>query len=322
MRKLFSLTIAFLLIAFFYSGQTQVVEEIVAIVNDDIITLSQYRQHYESMVQMLRAQFQGADYAEQHEQMKKQLLDMIINEMLLLQTAREKQINVSEQVKLYVENIIKENHLASEAELRQELARQRIDFNDFVRQIEENLLKQAVIATEVDRAIVLEESEIIKYYQEHPQEFTEPEEVSIKAIFLSADRHVAEEIEAKQKEINERLRAAEKFEEVAALLSDPPLNELKGELGAFKRGELEATLQAAVDKLKAGEVSPWVQTKNGWYLLRLESRQESRLKSFEEARREIEENLYQEKRGKKLEEFIKNLRDRSFIKILKPNPLG
>ncbi len=314
--------IPFLLLGQITDSRSEIIEEIIAIVNDEIITLSQYKQQYEAMVQMLRAQYQGAEYEKQHELMKKQLLDMMINDMLLLQMAREKQINVSEQVKLYIENIIKENHLESEAELRRELARQGIEFSDFSKQIEENLLKQAVIATEVDRTIALEESEIIKYYQEHPAEFTEQEEVSLKAIFLSSETHTAEEVEARKKEISDKLLAGGKLEEVASAWSDPPLNELKGELGVFKRGELEPTLQGAVDKLNPGDLSPWVQTKNGWYLLRLESRKESRLKAFEEVRRDIEEEIFLEKRAKKLNEFIKNIRDKSLIKILKPEPLG
>ncbi|MCX7974030.1 MAG: peptidyl-prolyl cis-trans isomerase [Candidatus Aminicenantes bacterium] len=303
-------------------SQSHVVEEIVAIVNDEIITLSQYKQHYESMIQMLRAQYQGSEYYDQVEQLKKQLLDMIINEMLLLQLAKEKQINVSEQVKVYVENIIKENRLESEAELRRELARQNIDYNDFVRQIEENLLKQAVISTEVDRTIVLEESELIKYYQDHPEEFTEPEEITLKAIFLSSENHSEQELEVKKKEIDEKLAAGEEFDEVAALLSDPPLKELKGNLGTFKKGELESSLQAATNDLRVGEISPWLKAKNGWYRLKLEERKESRLKTFEEVRRLIEEKIFMDKRQKKIEEFIKNLRDKSYIKILKPNPLG
>lgn len=321
MRRRFIWLIFFLALSQIIVGQTKVIEEIVAIVNDEIITLSQYKQQYDSMVQMLRAQFRGEELERQRESMKKQLLDMIINETLLLQLAREKQLNVSEQVKLYIENIIKENHLASEAELRQELARQGIEYNDFVHQIEENLLKQAVIATEVDRSIVLEESEIIRFYQEHSAEFTEPEEVTLKAIFLSSAEGV-ETLENRKKQVTEKLAAKESFEEVAAQLSDPPLNELKGDLGTFRRGELEATLQTTVDKLEPGEISNWVETKNGWYLLKLENRKASRLKDFEEARREIEEAIFQEKRSKKLEEFIKNLREKSFIKILKPDPLG
>ncbi len=322
MKILIVWLIPFLLLGQITGSRSEIIEEIIAIVNDEIITLSQYKQQYEAMVQMLRAQYQGAEYEKQHELMKKQLLDMMINDMLLLQMAREKQINVSEQVKLYIENIIKENHLESEAELRRELARQGIEFSDFSKQIEENLLKQAVIATEVDRTIALEESEIIKYYQEHPAEFTEQEEVSLKAIFLSSETHTAEEVEARKKEISDKLLAGEKLEEVASAWSDPPLNELKGELGVFKRGELEPTLQGAVDKLNPGDLSPWVQTKNGWYLLRLESRKESRLKAFEEVRRDIEEEIFLEKRAKKLNEFIKNIRDKSLIKILKPEPLG
>jgi parvulin-like peptidyl-prolyl isomerase len=95
----------------------------------------------------------------------------------------------------------------------------------------------------------------------------------------------------------------------------------KGELGSFKAGELDKTLESAVEKLKPGERSAWVSLKNGWYLLELVKRTESRLRGFEDVRKEVEERLFNEKRAAKGEEYLKTLRERSFVKILKPNPL-
>jgi parvulin-like peptidyl-prolyl isomerase len=93
-------------------------------------------------------------------------------------------------------------------------------------------------------------------------------------------------------------------------------------LGTFKKGELEKTLEQAVDGVKIGEITEWLKVKQGWYLLKLEDRKEKRLKSFEEVRQEIEEKLFMEKRQKRLEEFIKEIKEESYIKIINPNPLG
>jgi parvulin-like peptidyl-prolyl isomerase len=76
-----------------------------------------------------------------------------------------------------------------------------------------------------------------------------------------------------------------------------------------------------VEKLKVGEMTPWLRVRAGWFLLKLEEKKESRLKSFEESRREIEEMFFNQKSQKKLEEFLKDLKEKSLIKILIPNPL-
>ncbi len=107
---------------------------------------------------------------------------------------------------------------------------------------------------------------------------------------------------------------------LASKYSEGPEKENQGELGSFKKGELEKDLEQAVEKLKVGEMTPWLKVRAGWFLLKLEERKESRLKSFEEARREIEAKFFNEKSQKKLEEYLKKLKERSHIKILMPNP--
>jgi parvulin-like peptidyl-prolyl isomerase len=81
-------------------------------------------------------------------------------------------------------------------------------------------------------------------------------------------------------------------------------------------------LEQAVEKLKVGEITPWIKFKEGWYLVKLEDKKEERLKSFDEARQEIDNKLFNEKRRKRLDEYIKELKEKSYIKILNPNPLG
>jgi parvulin-like peptidyl-prolyl isomerase len=299
----------------------QVVEEIVAVVNEDIITLSQYKEQYDSTVQQMRAALQGEEFDKQLAMLKKEMLNMMITDLLLMQQAKEKNLNVGEQLKAAVENIKKENNIASDDDLKRGLQQQGMDYDQWLKQLEDNMLKQGVIYSEVDRSIVLDDSEIVGAYKLHPQEFTEPEEYKIRAVYLSTEGNAPAALEEKKKEIGDKVKAGEPFNVLAKEYSDGPAKESEGDLGTFKKGELDKALELAVSKLKAGETSGWIETKNGWYILKLEEKKESRLMTFEEVRKNVEERLYTQKKEKKLGEFLKVLREKSYIKILKPNPL-
>jgi parvulin-like peptidyl-prolyl isomerase len=299
----------------------QVVEEIVAVVNEDIITLSQYKEQYDSTVQQMRAALQGEEFDKQLAMLKKEMLNMMITDLLLMQQAKEKDLNVGEQLKAAVENIKKENNIASDDDLKRGLQQQGMDYDQWLKQLEDNMLKQGVIYSEVDRSIVLDDSEIVGYYKLHPQEFTEPEEYKIRAVYLSTEENAPAALEEKKKEIGDKIKAGELFNVLAKEYSDGPAKESEGDLGTFKKGELDKALELAVSKIKAGETSGWIETKNGWYLLKLEEKKDSRLMTFEEVRKNVEERLYAQKKEKKLDEFLKVLREKSYIKILKPNPL-
>jgi peptidyl-prolyl cis-trans isomerase SurA len=299
----------------------QVVEEIVAVVNDDVITLSQYKEQFDSTVQQLRSALQGEEYEKQYQMLKKDLLDMMITDLLLMQQAKEKNINVSEQVKLALDNIKKENNIESDDDLKRGLQQQGLDYDQWLKQLEDNMLKQATVYSEVDRTIVLDDSEVVGYYKLHPEEFTEPEEYHVRAIYLAAEGKTPEALAEARRLILGKVKAGEPFNALAKEYSDGPAKQAEGDLGRFRQGELDKALEQAVAKLKTGETSDWVETKNGWYLLKLEEKKDSRLRTFEEVKKEVEEKLYTQKKQKKLEEYLKTLREKSYIKILKPNPL-
>ncbi len=315
--------VLFLILAassFFWAEE--VVESIVAIVNDDIITLSQYKNQHDALYQMMRAQFQGEEFQEQYRRVRKELLDTMITELLLLQEAKKRGINVDEQLKLAIENIKEENNLNSDEELWRVMRQQGIDPEAWKQQMRESIMKQGVIVTEVDRSIVLDDSEIVNYYKLHPDEFTEPAEFSLRAIYISSAEKTSSEVEDLKQEIESKITAGEDFANLAGTYSEGPAMENQGDLGTFKKGELEKNLEQAVEKLKVGETTSWIMSKDGWYLLKLEDKKEERLKSFDEARQEIDKKLFNEKRRKRLEDFIKELKEKSYIKILNSNPLG
>ena len=299
----------------------QVVEEIVAIVNDDIITLSEFKEYHDSLYQMMRSQLQGEEFDKQYEREKKDMLDRMITELLLLQLAKKKQYNVGEDVKNYVDKLKRDNNIETDAQFQQALLQQGIQYEQFLKQIEENILRQILISQEVDRSIVVDETEGVNYYKLNQAEFVEPEEYKLRAIYLSTEARSADELEAKKTEISDKAAAGQDFAALAAELGDSPLKENQGDLGFIKKGQLDKTLEEAVAKLKVGETAPWVQAKNGWYLLKLEEKKESRLKPYDEVKKDIWEKIFMQKKSKKLAEFLTDMKAKNYIKILKPNPL-
>ena len=304
------------------AGQ-QVVEEIVAVVNDDIITLSELRFQFEMETARLRASQMAPEQLEKETAaLKGRFLEAMITELLLLQKARELGLNVTEQVKSWIEKIKQENNFASDIELRRAVESQGMPYDQWLKQYEEGMMRQGVLYTEVERAIVLDDAEIVQYYKKNPAEFTVPTEYTLGAIYVASGTRTAEEAEALKAAVDARLKAGAAFGEAAGELSDEPMKEAKGELGSFKAGELDPVLEAAVEKLKTGETAAWVSTANGWYLLRMTDRKDSHLLPFSEARGRVEERIYAGKRAVKTEAYFKTLRERSYVKILKPDPLG
>jgi peptidyl-prolyl cis-trans isomerase SurA len=304
------------------AGQ-EVVEEIVAVVNDDIITLSEFQAQFDMAERQLRAQQMPQDqFDQQFALLKKEFLDSLITELLLLQKAKELGLNVQEQLKGMIEKIKQDNNMASDADLRQAIEQQGLTYEGWLQQYEEGMMRQGVLYTEVERGIVLEDPEIVQYYKKNPAEFTVPTEYKLNAIYVAGEGRTAEQVEALKAAVDAKLKGGAAFADTAAELSDAPLKETKGDLGSFKAGELEADLESPVEKLKAGETSPWVSNKGAWYLIQLVEKKESFVRPFEDARKEVEEKIYNEKRAVKIEAFLKTLREKSFVKILKPDPLG
>ncbi len=316
--------LAFFLIAsavVIFSGQ-QVIEEIVAVINDDIITFSQYSAELEAITRVLRSQLQGEELEKQLAAVRENLLETMITDLLFLQEAKKRDFNVEEQLKMWLENLKKDNNIESDEELIRAMRQQGLDFEQIKKQMRENILKQGVIYAEVQSKIVIDDSEIVNYYKLHPEEFTELPEYKLRAVYISEEGRSEEEVEAKKRLIGEKISSGQDFASLSTEYSEGPEKETQGDLGRFKKGELEKSLEQAVESLKPGEMTPWLKIREGWYLLKLEEKKESRLKPFEEARGSIEEKFFNERRQQKLDEYLKNLKERSYIRIFRPDLYG
>jgi len=311
-----------LLMAAAFGPAQQIVEEIVAIVNDEAITLSMFKREYEDRAQAYQAQLKGEELEKGLAALKANLLDEMITETILLQMAKTQNLNVTDRMKMAVDNIKKTNNFETDDDFKRALAGQGLEYDAWIKMMEQRILIDTIRQIEVIRKIVIDDAEIVDYYKKHQGDFVVPEEYQLQAIYIELNNQDPAAIETRKAGIDEKLKSGTAFIAVAETDSDEPLKAAKGGLGTFKKNELDKTLLAAVEKLKKSDVAPWVQTKNGWYLLRLEDKKDNRILPFEEARGPITEKIGEAKQAVEYEKFLTRIKQTNFIKILKPNPLG
>ena len=310
-----------LLFAVVVIGAQEVVEAIVAVVNDEFISLSDYKDRHDNFYQMLRAQYEGEEFTKQYEAFKNSLMDTMITELLLLQEARNMGADVTEQVKAQIDLIMEQNEFTSEADLIQALNRENIVYEDWKESLRLSALQQYVLGSEVGRSIVVDDSELVGFYNQNLEDFRELEEYTLKAIYVSSEEKSEEDVQAKKQEIDEKIAAGEDLSILAAQYGEGPEKDTQGDLGSFVKGQMLPNMEQAVEGLENGDLTGWIEMPNGWYLLRLENKIESRIKAFEEVRDEIESVLYNKKNETEIRKYLEELKGRSFIKILVPNPL-
>lgn len=302
------------------SGQA-VVEAIVVIVNDEIITLSDFKVQHDLLYRELRAQVPGEEFQEQYEFAAGLLLDNMIVGILLLQKARELDIDVTEQMNMYIENIKQQNNI-SDAQLREAIEQQSGSFEDWKSQLREKYMRDMAVYAEVGQSIVVDDAEIFNYYRQHPEEFTQPPEYRLRGIFVSSEDNSEEDAGRKKQEILGLLEAGEDFGGVAAAHSEGPNKDQQGELGSFKQGDMLDAFEQEVAQLDEGGVTPWISIQSGWYLLRLEEKTESRLLPFDDVRDQVQEKLFVERSTAVNQKYIERLRAKSYVKILIEDPLA
>jgi len=301
------------------SGE-EVLEAIVAVVNQDVITLSDFKQQDEMLYQSLSSRYQGEELENIYRKSRKSLLDSMITDLLLLQEAEKQNIDVSGQIEKMLEDMKEQYGFSSIEEIRRAMGEQGINFDSWLDFQERELLKEGVIFYSFGKDIVVDDNEVINYYRQHQEEFKEQATFELKTIYLSDTGKIEQEIQGKMNEINSKLKAGDSFEDLAEKYSDGPYKETRGELGSFKKGTLDKTLEQAVEKIEVGEVTPWIKTTNGWYLLKLVDKEEEHIKDFDEVRGEIERKIFEKKRKEKTAQYIEDLRERSYVEIKIKDP--
>lgn len=298
-----------------------VVEEIIARVNNEIITLSDYQKAAASLRPEAHQDCQGCSEEKINEmvaQEKKDLLRALIDQSLLVQRAKDLSINVDTDVLKQLDMIRQQNKLPSMDALQKAVESQGMSWEDYTQQLKNSLLQQKVIQQEVGPTIKISGDEIKKYYDSHKSEFVKPEEVDLSTIYFSTENKTPQEaaaIKHKAEAIVQRLKAGEDFGKLAERFSEGPNANEGGEVGVFKRGMLDPSLEKMVFAMKRGDSTDVLPAPNGLQILHVNQHFEAGLQSMDKVENEIDEDVYSEKIQPAMRKYYSQLRKDSYVVI-------
>jgi parvulin-like peptidyl-prolyl isomerase len=244
-----------------------------------------------------------------------------VDELLLVQRGRESGFALGDQQFAQILETIKtSNNLQDETKFQEALKQEGLTMADLRRNLERQMLVSQVQRVEILDKVSVTDEEAKAYYDEHRQEFTSPSEVTLREILIevkSTDRgvNVAEDDAAREQaqEIRKRLLAGEPFPRLAGEYSSAASKANGGLIGPLNNAELAPALRDLLAKMQVGDVTEAIRTQRGYQLLKLESRTDAKLRSFEEARGDIGNRIGEQKLRGEREKYLDRLRAQATI---------
>ena len=308
----------------FAQTKSVVVEEIVARVNNEIITredLEKARAALDDEVRNGCANCTQDQIRAQIEVKEKDLLRDLIDQSLLVQRAKDTGIKVDADVIKRLDAIRQQAGLPSLEALDDEIRKSGQDPEDFKGQIRDQLLTQDLIRKEVGSKIIISHEDVVKYYSDHKSEFDRPETVYLREIFVSTEGKPEADIPTLRKKaetLRERvLKNGEDFGEMAKHYSDSRTAQESGDLGAYQRSKLDPKVAEKVFALNRGQMTEVMEVKNpnGFEILQVRERYDAGEQPLDKVEPEISNRLYEQKMEPALREYLGTLREDSYVQI-------
>ncbi len=309
-----------------YGGMT--VEEIIARINDQIITSSDFQRAMQEMDQEERQH--GASMQEMSEA-HKDLLRNLIDQQLWLSKGKELGITGETELVNKLNEYRKQYNLASMEDLEKAAREQGVSFEDFKASIRNQIVTQEVMREEVGRRISITPGEVQRYFDAHKQDYSQQESVKLSEILVStgssgapatqvggpqpADAQKMADAQAKANEIEAKLKAGAEFAQLARTSSDATTAAQDGDLGTYKRGQLGKVFEDATFGLTAGEFTEPILTKQGYVILKVISHTQGGVPEFKDVEADAEQNYFMSRMEPAIREYLTKMRDDASIEI-------
>ena len=342
--KRFSLTlVALACMPAFAAGQ--VVEEIIARVNNQIITKSEFARSKDQLRDEVKQQDpNNADkvYAER----EKDVLRDLIDQQLLLDKGKDLGISADTDLIKQLDQMRKDMKLDSMEALEKEAEKQGVSWEDFKQTQKNQIITRKVIGEEVGGHLSINKEEVEKFYNDHKDEMQHAEFIRLSEILITpktampvapdpgaanagtsgqtpldnaakqaADAEALSAAEVKAKDIQKQLADGSSFEDIAKKYSDGPSAADGGALGTFERGKLAKELEDRTFAMKTGEITDVIRVKQGYAILKVDDHQMAGVPPMKDVLPRIQDALYYQKLQPALRAYLTKLREEAYIKI-------
>ena len=306
-------------------GGQEIIEQVLVNVNGDILTKTDFEAR---QIGVLRQRPELANVTPESPELRKAVAEVTpdlildaVDELLLIQRGRELGLTLGDdQFKQIIENIKKSNNLEDDAQFQAALKQEGMTMADLRRSLERQMLVSEVQNREVMGKIAVTEEESRTYYDANTQQFTTPAEITLREILIEVPADARginvgqdDAAKAEAEAIRTRLLGGEPFARLAAEVSDAPSKANGGLIGPINVNELADSLQTLINGMKVGDLTAVMRTQRGYQILKLESRTETKIRSFDDARSDISNRVGEQKlRGERLK-YLERLRTQATI---------
>lgn len=298
------------------SVRSEIIEEIVARINDDIITLSRLREREGQVVEALFARYSGEELNEKVREVRASLVQDLIRETLMLQRAEVLGLDTSKIVDVGLEQIKRQNEIKTNDELLRVLREQGTTLDELREQILRINVPSIMIDREVRQKVSVSDAEIEEYYKDNIEEFRIPGTVTFTELVLRfGEDDDQDEVHARAEEIVSEIDSGASFDALVQKYSEVPSREGDGRVGPLRPKDLARPIERTIRSLTPGEMSPIIESRFGLHLVRLDERVEERLIELAEVQDEIEDRIRQQKTRVEIDLYFKKLTVENFIKI-------
>lgn len=293
-----------------YGGVT--VEEIIARINDQIISSSDYQRAMQEMDQEARQR--GASM-QQISEGHKDLLRNLIDQQLWLSKGKELGITGETELVNRLNEIRKQYNMSSLEDLEKAAHEQGVSYEDFKANIRNQIVTQEVMRQEVGQRIRMTPGEVQRYFDEHKQEFAQPESVKLSEILVSTASTSQADAQTKANDIETKLRGGADFTQLSRSSSDATNAASGGDLGTYKRGQLGKVFEDATFGLKVGEFTDPILTKQGYVILKVLGHTEGGVPPLKDVQSDVEQSYFMSRMEPAIRDYLTKMRDDASIEI-------
>ncbi len=299
-----------------YGGS--VVEDIIARVNDQIITKSDYDR---AQGELDEEAHQRGETMQEIAAEHKDLLRNLIDQQLWLSKGKELNITGETELVKRLDEYRKQYNLDSIDDLEKAAKEQGVSFEDFKASIRNQIITQEVMRQEVGEHIEMTPGEVERYYEEHKQDYVQPEGVRLSEILISTgpagsdDPAKVAAAKAKADDIEARLHAGGDFAQLARSFSDGSTAAEGGDLGQYKRGQLPKVLEDKTFDLQSGQYTDPILTRQGYIILKVVQHQPGGPRPFKDVEDQVEQAYYMSQMDPAIRDYLNKMRDEAFIQI-------
>jgi peptidyl-prolyl cis-trans isomerase SurA len=300
------------------AAEITVIEEIVAKVNGEIITRGDIERTRKQMEASMREQgATGQRLTEAMAEADKNILRERIDQLLLQSKGKELNLNVDSEVAKQLADIQRKSGITDPDKFQQYVRDQTgMSYEDYKNDRKNDLLTNRVIRQEVASKIQIKREESQQYYDGHQDEFKREERVFLRELLVSTPPGTdSAQAMKKAKDLADRGKKGEKFDELARSNSDSASAQQDGDIGAYEKGKLRPEIEKTVWDQPRGYVTDPINVGNGFLILKVEEHQKAGLASFEEVLPQITNQLFNPRFNPELRRYLTQLRVTAFLEI-------